>query len=1138
MLWRLLFTQCTRWLPEPKPQLLPSPASTHYNLTNSMNIINHKTPCCPHCSIVLTQALRCFYLVFVLVVSAMPLAAQFGTNGQTQFGRSKTQYETFEWNTIQSRNFDIYYHQGGEYLAQYAAVVLEESLKPLQRTLNYAVNQRIPVILYNSYNQFQQTNSLSTLLPRGVGSTADISKNKIVVPFQGDWRLFRHTLRHELVHSFVNDLFFGGAVQSQLSSGFRVELPAWLSEGFAEYMVSSGFDTQTDMYIRDLVVNNRFPTPQTVTGKARDRVGQAFFSHVAAKFGAGKISELMGRLRAVGVLENAFRGSFGLGVEPFWKLWSQELQMMYRPDAAKFQDVDTFAMRLVDTALTDNGYNLSPTISPNGNKIAYLNMREGVLSVYVTDAATKKTERVFSTSSPFDEDEFNPLKQSLSWKSDGKQLALVSTAGGADALTILNTATGNKERFEFGFKTMSSVAWSPDGKAIAFTASENESPNLYLFDIATRKVRKLTDDVFTESEPVWSWDSKTIYFVSERGKYTKERATKSSFAMWEYDVNSSDIYAVNLSTRKIERLTSDAYNRKISLAVAPDNASLLFVSDKNGINNLYQLNLITGEVTPKTNSLNSISQLSLARDGSRLLFTAQKSGRMDIFSLPQPFSQLNDRSSGVSVGGNANTTDVLRQAAKDVEFTPYRKEIAEREEAAAKTAELLEQRDTVRQQQVPDTLRGYGKFDIDFSRQRMVFPDLDAATALSLVQQSLSEVDTAIVGKLPSKPYRFSLSNDYFLLNPAWDTFINFYITAQALFTDLLGNHRAFIGANFLPLSLFRLNFDQSDLYASYAYLGDVIDYEANAFRTARALYIYKSSVRNIVYSRLSYWGAGARAMLPLTPTSRVEGSLRWINTSDESIDDARIPTESKMMVVPELRFVFDNSGHANVFAPTTGGRGFLAIDGSPGLGSSAPTFARIMGDYRQYIPLSIPGVNNPLTIALRAAAGTCFGGDAQRFFAGGTENIVFNATYSDGYLPFKKAEDLVFLVPGFPLRGFDIGAKDGRNYFLANAEVRIPIIRNVSAGPVTGLLQSLQGTVFMDVGSAWTDTFVAGIPRIDIDVRGNPAPPVDGDILMSMGVGVRAILLGLPVKFDLAWLNAQGGWSSPRWTISLGADF
>ncbi len=35
-------------------------------------------------------------------------------------------------------------------------------------------------------------------------------KNRVILPFEGSYALFRHVIHHELVHAVLNDMFYGG----------------------------------------------------------------------------------------------------------------------------------------------------------------------------------------------------------------------------------------------------------------------------------------------------------------------------------------------------------------------------------------------------------------------------------------------------------------------------------------------------------------------------------------------------------------------------------------------------------------------------------------------------------------------------------------------------------------------------------------------------------------------------------------------------------------------------------------------------------------------------------------------------------------------------------------------------------------
>jgi outer membrane protein assembly factor BamA len=119
----------------------------------------------------------------------------------------------------------------------------------------------------------------------------------------------------------------------------------------------------------------------------------------------------------------------------------------------------------------------------------------------------------------------------------------------------------------------------------------------------------------------------------------------------------------------------------------------------------------------------------------------------------------------------------------------------------------------------------------------------------------------------------------------------------------------------------------------------------------------------------------------------------------------------------------------------------------------------------------------------------------------------------------------------------------------LASAEFRVPLVRALSSGPITSnFFRNLQFTAFYDVGTSWTGPLPfnaensvrkrvvpevqSGSPfRIEIDEYLNPW-------LYSYGFGLRTMMLGYYVKFDLAWPVENYTVKDPRLSVTLGFDF
>ena len=164
------------------------------------------------------------------------------------------QYQDFDWKYIQSKHFDVYYYGDKTQLPEFVADAAESSLVSLRRDFRYNIEKRIPVLAYNSHNDFEQTNVIYYMIEESVGGFTEAFKDRIVIPFQGDYNQFRQVLHHELTHAVMFQMLYGKNFGSMVAGMARFQVPLWLAEGLAEYE-SIGWDTDSDMFMRDATLN-------------------------------------------------------------------------------------------------------------------------------------------------------------------------------------------------------------------------------------------------------------------------------------------------------------------------------------------------------------------------------------------------------------------------------------------------------------------------------------------------------------------------------------------------------------------------------------------------------------------------------------------------------------------------------------------------------------------------------------------------------------------------------------------------------------------------------------------------------------------------------------------------------------------
>jgi len=106
---------------------------------------------------------------------------------------------------------------------------------------------------------------------------------------------------------------------------------------------------------------------------------------------------------------------------------------------------------------------------------------------------------------------------SPSWSPDGNKLAYVSFENKKPQIFIQDIYTRAREQMTDFPGINSSPVFSPDGKSLAMVLSKDGNPELYVMDIASKRLRRITNHHAIDTEPNWSPDGNSLIFTSERG---------------------------------------------------------------------------------------------------------------------------------------------------------------------------------------------------------------------------------------------------------------------------------------------------------------------------------------------------------------------------------------------------------------------------------------------------------------------------------------------------------------------------------------------------------------------------------------------------------------------------------------------
>ncbi|NIR48184.1 hypothetical protein GWO43_06990 [candidate division KSB1 bacterium] len=568
-----------------------------------------------------------------LIFFASNSFAQFAFGDIFGFGKNKVQYKTFDWSIIKTEHFNVYFYESERQAAMDAARIAERSYAYLSEVLDYQFKKKIPILLYASHNDFQQTNAIQGFISEGTQGVTESFKGRVILPITGSYAQFIHVLTHELVHAFQFDIMLADNPGQVVR---RFNPPLWFVEGMAEYL-SVGMDNITRMWMRDAVLNSQLlsiPEMAQVFDIRVYRMGQAIWYYVGERYGKKVVGRIFKTARATGDLNRAFKAHTGLDLAELSKRWHEDAQVRYLPEDVVLEKPVEVAEQLTKHRGRFSRLNIVPAISPDGRQLAYVGDKDFKLSVLLKTLDDKDDidEIVESGSS----ESFHTLRYfdtSMNWSPDGSKFSFVSKAGANDAIYIVDARKQDVIK-KLQFKDLTGLvapSWSPDGKRLVFSGLSGGMTDLYIVNEDGSNLVRLTDDRYAYLHPQWSPDGKRIAFTTDRGPNTNV----DDLIFGNYNIAMMD-----LETRKVDLLTQRGGNH-INPVWSKNGERIIFVSDMTNIPNAYSIDLESREIYQITDFITGLSgiigqspAISLAPETGQLVFSAFWNAGWNIFQIP------------------------------------------------------------------------------------------------------------------------------------------------------------------------------------------------------------------------------------------------------------------------------------------------------------------------------------------------------------------------------------------------------------------------------------------------------------------------------------------------------------------------
>ena len=574
--------------------------------------------------------------LLVLLFAPGLLSAQY-------FGRNKVQYNTFDFKLIQTEHFDVYYYDRERTAALDAARIAERSYGRLSKVLNHEFRERKPIILYASHSDFQQTNALGGDSPNeATGGVTDFARNRAVIPFTGSYAELEHVIQHEMTHQFQYDIWSHGRAGAGLQNLIAIAPPLWFVEGMAEYMSLGPINAETAMWLRDASLEGKLPTIEQMTEDPYTyfpyRFGHALWSYIGERWGDEAVGAIL-KATLAGGIEPAFKRTIGLSLEQLSDQWRDAVQKRYLPEIGTQAKARAIADALLTEKRSDGTLHLAPALSPDGSAVAYFSEKNFYfVDLYLADGKTGKVKRrILKSGISSNYETYRFINSQANWSPDGKYLAFAAKKGPRDVIVIVDVARNREvKHIDVKLSGVTTPAWSPDGTQLVFTGYDGGLSDLFIVDRDGGNLRRLTNDKYADLHPVWSPDGSTIAFATDRGPRTDFKTLA---------IGNLRIAFYDLATGTIRVLDHMDQGKNVSPQWAPDGHSLAFVSDRNGVSNVFLYELADQQVYQLTDFYTGVQGitplspvLSWARQVDRLAFVYYEAGKYDVYTLNNPRS--------------------------------------------------------------------------------------------------------------------------------------------------------------------------------------------------------------------------------------------------------------------------------------------------------------------------------------------------------------------------------------------------------------------------------------------------------------------------------------------------------------------
>jgi len=1085
--------------------------------------------------------LLCFFFVFINSVFG-----QFYNGSQLTFGKSRVQYQQFNWHYYRNPQFDVYYYPNSRATADYVYMVTPEIIKEVEKYFNFTSEKKLQFIVYRTQSDFKESNfNYDNDDFYNQAGITNIYGSKVYLYFDGNRANLNKMIRGGIASVYAKGIVHGQTLRANMASEYTMDEPGWFYSGLSSFVAES-WSSELEAQVKDGILSKRFRKMDNLSPMDATLAGHSFWRFIVDRYGETSISTILHACRATRSVDRGFTYATGIPFKELLEDWYRFYVVAFGKDKNR-EKPETAP--LLKKAKTTRKYS-QLTLSPDGESYAFTTNEAGQIKVWLQTPEDKKPKVVFRKyAKTEDNPDFSFPK--LAWHPNGEILGFTTEDKGRTKgiktvksyyFPVVVKTKKLQPRILVELDKITDWSYLPERSTLLLSGVRNGQSDIYLYHLHAMALENISNDIYDDLNPRLLKDGKSIIFSSNRpGDSLTDKKFYDNESLNTYDLF---VFNPNKDDKQLLRVTNTPNANETNPRVT-ENGEALYLSDENGIINRYiakfdstitKIDTIVhyahfAKTAPLTNYVYSIFEQDYQPQSKLLGEILFHKGTTQLYQFPFEKPQL----LSPLLPSNMLQKSIVTQAKKDsiVAQTP--------KPSLSRGGKMRGLRQMYRSDLIP-MINMFSGDTLSPQNRAMGLQPYPVTDGIAFKQQvgRYYNVQFSVNKMITQADFSFINASYQQFTGGSSPIYLNTGINALVMvgINDLFENHRISGG--------FRVSLDLSgtEVMLSYENLKRRLDHQVVLYRQA----IKQNTGNDIIKQQSNSVFYIMKYPFNRYNTMHFTFTGRYDNFILGSRDDLSLqtPNENKLWAGFKVSYIFDSS--KELF--TNLWRGSKIKVWAEYNHCMATYFEKLeYGEVNLFVlgfdaRKSVKVYKN-MTWATRLAGSTNFGTARLVYYMGGMDNWIWAKFDRDNWTDLTK--NYAYQTLATNMRGFEQNIRNGTSFLLISSELRVPFVQLIAGRQVKNrLLNSLQFLVFGEIGTAWTGTtpyspdnclYTRWIydGNISIKINRQVDPWVQG-----FGMGLRASLFGYFLRLDYAWglENMQIYKKNGMLMFSLGLDF